>query len=116
VESEPTPAGGAVSLQVPPPSFVTMMEATWPPSSPTATQVAEVGEILGAQDTERTFAIGGEVKVVCQLGVAAAAGGAEGRVPRTAVRARASTVESATTVRPRTLCTATSSTREESFE
>jgi hypothetical protein len=53
-----TPAGGAASVQVEPPLLVTMMEATWPPPSPTATQVAEAGDALGAQDTARTLTIG----------------------------------------------------------
>jgi len=58
VERVVTPSGGDELLHVVPPSLVTMMEATWPPSSPTATQVAELGEMLGAHDTARTFASG----------------------------------------------------------
>ena len=53
-----TPSGGEELLHVEPPLLVTMMEATWPPSSPTATQVAELAEMLGAHDTARTFVNG----------------------------------------------------------
>ena len=53
-----TPTGGVELLHVVPPLLVTMMEATLPPSSPTATQVAELGEMLGAHDTARTFVNG----------------------------------------------------------
>ena len=42
-ESEVTPAGGAAFDQVAPPSLLTMIEATPFPSSPTATQVEEIG-------------------------------------------------------------------------
>ena len=58
MERVATPCGGDELLQVVPPSLVTMMEATWPPSSPTATHVAELGEMLGAHDTARTFTNG----------------------------------------------------------
>ena len=67
VERVVTPAGGTDRVQVAPPSFVTMMEATVPPSSPTATQVAELAdEGSGAHETARTFTSGGELAVVCQ--------------------------------------------------
>jgi len=58
VESELTPAGGAAVDQVAPPSFVTMIEAKFPPSSPTATQVEELAEGLGAHETARTLGSG----------------------------------------------------------
>jgi hypothetical protein len=35
-----------------------MMEAAWPPSSPTATQVAELAAALGAQETAVTLTSG----------------------------------------------------------
>jgi hypothetical protein len=56
-----------------------MMEATLPPSSPTATQVAELAVSLGAQETALTLASGLYAAVVCHVGVtgAAAAGSAE---------------------------------------
>jgi hypothetical protein len=55
-----TPAGGAERDQVDPPSSVTMMEARWPPSSPTATHVAELGDAeFGAHETADTFTCGG---------------------------------------------------------
>jgi hypothetical protein len=69
-----TPAGGEVVVQVLPPSFVTMIEAMFPPSSPTATQVAVLAETLGAHDTELTFTSGGALNVVCHCGAAAATG------------------------------------------
>ena len=59
MDSVVTPGGGAEADQVEPPSFVTMMEATLPPSSPTATQVAESGVEVGAHETARTLANGG---------------------------------------------------------
>ena len=58
MDSEVTPAGGVESDHVVPPFWVTMTEATLPPSSPTATQVAELGLALGAQDTAATLASG----------------------------------------------------------
>jgi hypothetical protein len=58
VDSVVTPAGGVESDHVEPPFWVTMMEATLPPSSPTATQVVELTMALGAQETALTLASG----------------------------------------------------------
>ncbi len=58
VESNVTPVGGGASDHVVPPSLLTMIEATLPPSSPTATQVAGPAEAVGAHETARTFASG----------------------------------------------------------
>ena len=73
MDSDVTPDGGVESDQVLPPFWVTMMEATMPPSSPTATQVVELAVASGAHETELTLVRGLKVAVVCQLGVAAAA-------------------------------------------
>ena len=101
------PAGGVESDQVVPPSWVTMMEATSAPLSPTATQVAELAVAFGAQETALTLASGAYAAVVCQVGVTAAAGGDDTRVPTMLTRARANTIDSATAVIPRTARTAT---------
>jgi hypothetical protein len=53
-----TPEGGGLLDHVEPPSFDTMIEATLPPSSPTATQVVELAEVFGAHETARTFTAG----------------------------------------------------------
>jgi len=111
VDSVVTPAGATERVQVEPPSSVTMMEAECPPSSPTATHVAELADGgFGAHETARTFTSGAKLAVVCQWGVVAPAGKEGMRLPSTPVRARAVTVESAMTVSPRTVRTATSST------
>ena len=54
-DSVVTPAGGADSDHVAPPFWLTMTEATLPPSSPTATQVVELGDAFGAQETADTL-------------------------------------------------------------
>ncbi len=111
MDSVVTPAGATERVQVEPPSSVTMMEAECPPSSPTATHVAELADGgFGAHETARTFTSGVKLAVVCQWGVVAPAGKEGMRLPSTPVRARAVTVESAMTVSPRTVRTATSST------
>jgi hypothetical protein len=53
-----TPEGTVESDQVVPPLLVTMMEAKFPPSSPTATHVAVVAEELAAHETACTFVSG----------------------------------------------------------
>jgi hypothetical protein len=53
-----TPDGGVESDHVAPPFWLTMTEATRPPSSPTATQVVELGDESGAQETALTLASG----------------------------------------------------------
>src|SRR5580704_10766498 len=110
VDSVVTPAGGVESDHVVPPFWVTMTEATLPPSSPTATQVAELAVALGAQETALTLARGVYPAVARHVGVTAAeaAGIGESRVPRTPIRAEANTVDSAMTPIPRTVRTATS--------
>jgi hypothetical protein len=95
------PAGGVESDQVAPPFCVTMIEATEPelaPLSPTATQVAELAEALGAHDTALTLASGGYPAVVCHVGVTAPAGDIDARLPTMPKRASASTDDSATRV------------------
>ena len=78
-----TPDGGVASDQVAPSFWVTMTEATWPPSSPTATQVVELAVVFGADETAFTLARGLKLAVVCQVGVAAVAGRLETCIPRT---------------------------------
>jgi hypothetical protein len=53
-----TPGGGVASDHVAPPLFVMITEERTAPSSPTATQVAVVGELLGAHETALTLAKG----------------------------------------------------------
>jgi len=110
VDSVVTPDGGVESDHVAPPFWVTMMEATLPPSSPTATQVVEPGAALGAQETPLTSASGVELAVVCQLGVTAAAGSVETWLPKTPNNATTSTVDRAVTVILLTACTASTAT------
>jgi hypothetical protein len=59
VDNVVTPEGGVESDHVEPPFSVTMIDGTWPPSSPTATQVAELADALGAQETALTLTRGG---------------------------------------------------------
>ena len=110
VESVVTPDGGFESDHVAPPFWVTMMEATLPPSSPTATQVVEPGVALGAQETPLTLASGAELAVVSQLGMTAAAGGVQTSLPKTLNKAKSSTVDRAVTVILLTACTASTAT------
>ena len=64
-----TPAGGTERVQVDPPSSVTMMDAECPPSSPTATHVAELADGgFGAHETAAHVHQRGKLAVVCQLG------------------------------------------------
>jgi hypothetical protein len=83
-----------------------MTEATVPPSSPTATQVVELGDEFGAQETALTLASGVKLAVLCQVGttVLAAAPGPTVQIatPTRAQRAT-SVVDSAATVVPVTL-------------
>ena len=92
-----------------------MMDAYFPfPSSPTATQVAVLGELLGAHETALTFTKGGEVKVVCHCGVVAPAGLDESWLgPSTA--ASGTTIAAESEARPTllTVRTATSSATQE---
>ena len=110
MDSDVTPGGGVESDQVVPPFWVTMIEATLPPLSPTATQVVALAVELGAQETALTLASGVYPAVVCQVGVtvAAAAGNVGAWLPRSPKRATVTTEESAVTVTPRILRTATS--------
>jgi hypothetical protein len=109
VDSDVTPDGGVDSDQVAPPFWVTMMEATLPPSSPTATQVVVLVVVLGAQETALTLASGVYPAVCCQVGVTAAAAGNVGTwLPRRPMRATVTTQESAATGTPRIPRTATS--------
>ena len=55
MESVVTPGEAADLDHVAPPFWLTMTEATLPPSSPTATQVVELGSAFGAQETADTF-------------------------------------------------------------
>ena len=73
-----TPRGGVASDQLDPSLFVTMTEATCPPSSPTATQVVEIG----AHETALTFASGLKLAVVCHVGVTPEAGNGDIWIPR----------------------------------
>ena len=109
MDSDVTPGGGVESDQVVPPFWVTMIEATLPPLSPTATQVVALAVELGAQETALTLASGVYPAVVCQVGVTAAAAGDVGTwLPRSPMRATVTTEESAVTVTPRIPRTATS--------
>jgi hypothetical protein len=76
--------------------------------SPTATQVAKLAVALGAQETALTLASGAYPALVCQVGVTAAAGGENTRLPKMLTRERANTIDSPATVSPRTARTATS--------
>ena len=85
-----------------------MMEATEPlfaPLSPTATQVAELAEPLGAQDTALTLASGRYVAVVCHVGEVAAAGRGEIWSATMPARAPARSSDSAAMVTTRTVFT-----------
>jgi hypothetical protein len=110
VESEVMLDGGVESDQVVPPFWVTMMEATLAPLSPTATQVVVLAIVLGAQETALTLASGVYPAVVCHVGVTAAAAAVDigTWLPRTPMRATAIMEESAVTVTPRIPRTATS--------
>ena len=109
MDSDVTPGGGVESDQVVPPFWVTMIEATLPPLSPTATQVVALAVELGAQETALTLASGVYPAVVCQVGATAAAAGDVGTwLPRSPMRATVTTEESAVTVTPRIPRTATS--------
>ena len=111
-----TPGGGVESDHVEPPFWVTMMEAAWPPSSPTATQVAELAAALGAQETSETLASGGLLAVVCHVGVTAAAGSAESCIPKIPTSATVVTVDSAVTAIVRTVRNPTSLQPGEPYE
>jgi hypothetical protein len=102
--------GGVESDQVVPPFWVTMTEATLSPLSPTATQVVVLAVVLGAQETALTLASGVYPAVVCHVGVTAAApAGKVGTwLPRSPMKAKATTEDSAMTVTPRIPRTATS--------
>jgi hypothetical protein len=101
VDSDVTPDGGVESDQVVPPFWVTMIEATLPPLSPTATQVVVLAVALGAQETELTLAGGVYPAVVCQVAVTAAAAGNVGTwLPRSPTRATVATEENAVTLTP----------------
>jgi hypothetical protein len=79
-----------------------MMEAAWPPSSPTAAQVAELAAELGAQETAVTLASGAKLAVVCHDGATAAAGSVPSWLPTSPMRERVITVDSAVAVIVRT--------------
>jgi hypothetical protein len=87
-----------------------MTEATLPPSSPTATQVAALALAVGAQETALTLASGVYPAVVFHVGATAEADAATGGIalPRAPKRATAVTVDSRATVMRRTARTATS--------
>ena len=109
MDSDVTPDGGVDSDQVVPPFWVTMIEATLPPLSPTATQVVVLAVVFGAQETALTLASGVYPAVVCHVGVtAAAAGSVRTWLPRTPMRATVIKEQSAVTVTPRIPRTATS--------
>jgi len=82
-----------------------MMEATLPPSSPTATQVVVLGVASWAHDTARRFAIGVNEAVVCQLDVTADEG-ARSQVAAIAITVRNRTTDKAETTMLRTVRTA----------
>jgi hypothetical protein len=108
VDSVVTPEGTVESDQVEPPLLVTMMEAKFPPSSPTATQVADAAEELDAQATARTFTSGVYVAAVCHCGVDADADVVGAALPRNPTRAIVVSAESAAIAIPLTVRTATS--------
>jgi hypothetical protein len=93
-----TPTGGVERDHVEPPFWVTMMEAAWPPSSPTATQVAELAAALGAQETAVTLVNGAKLAVVCHDGVTAAAGSAESWLPSSPMKPTAIAADNAVAV------------------
>jgi len=104
VERLVTPGGGDASDQLDPSLFVTMTEATCPPSSPTATQVVEIG----AQETALTFASGRKLAVVCHVGVTPEAGNGESWLPTRTTRTRVIAVATTKTVMYLTVRTTTS--------
>jgi hypothetical protein len=86
-----------------------MIEATWPPSSPTATQVVELAVAFGAHETAETLASGGDVAVVCQVALDTAEAAGSGDVASmTTPRAETTTIVNAATVNPRNVTTAAS--------
>jgi hypothetical protein len=89
-------------VQAEPPSSVTMIEASCPPSVPTATHVAELAVALGAHETALTLVKGVKLAVVSQLGATAPAG-ADGWFPRRPMMATVNTVEIAVTAIRRTV-------------
>ena len=99
-----TPGGGDASDQLDPSLFVTMTEATCPPSSPTATQVVE----MGAHETALTFASGLKLAVVCHVGVTPEAGSGESWLPRRTMGTSVIAVATTKTVIPRTVRTVSS--------
>jgi hypothetical protein len=109
-----TPDGGVTADQVAPSLAVTMMEATWPPSSPTATQVAVLAVALGAHETALTLARGGDVAVICQVALdVAEAAGSGAAASMTTAKDETTIIVNAATVIPRNVRTSTSLRRGE---
>jgi hypothetical protein len=82
-----------------------MMDATLPPSSPTATQVVVLGVASWAHDTACRFDSGVKEAVVCQVGVAADEGSMSAETA-TPIATRDSADDSAETTMLRTVRTA----------